>query len=145
MSLNTFHRAEILLVCGAIPPAPAEPASTRISAKLKGVQEHSSRVNALRTYTGRTPVVQSNWRHIDISVYDDVCMHKSQGFSGLVSIASILCENSSLYRTPVNTTLSRVMSASCHGNDVSARPGEGGEVIKLHTYSRLSNDTQNRD
>ena len=41
-----FSLVEILvLVGGAIPPAPAVPASTRISARLKRVQEHSSRVS----------------------------------------------------------------------------------------------------
>ena len=33
------------MVGDAIPPAPAVPASTRISARLKCVQEHSSPVN----------------------------------------------------------------------------------------------------
>ena len=43
VSLNTFHLAEILvLVGGAIPPAPAVPASTRIPARLQRVQGHVS-------------------------------------------------------------------------------------------------------
>ena len=45
MSLNTFSPAEILvLVGGAILPAPAVPASTGMSSRLERVQEHSSRV-----------------------------------------------------------------------------------------------------
>ena len=45
-SCSHFILAEILvLIAGAIPPAPAVPASTRISARLKHVQEHSSAVN----------------------------------------------------------------------------------------------------
>ena len=35
----------LVLVGGAMPPAPAVPASTRISARLRRVQEHSSPVN----------------------------------------------------------------------------------------------------
>ena len=35
----------LVLAGGAILPAPAVPASTRITARLKRVQEHSSRVN----------------------------------------------------------------------------------------------------
>ena len=47
VSLETcFSRAEILeLIDGSIPPAPAVPASTRVSAKLKYVQEHSLPAN----------------------------------------------------------------------------------------------------
>ena len=41
-----FSLAEILVLAGgAIPPAPAVPTSTRISARLKRVQEHSSPVS----------------------------------------------------------------------------------------------------
>ena len=44
--LVSNHLAEILVLAGgAIQPAPAVPASTRISAGLKRVQEHSSPVN----------------------------------------------------------------------------------------------------
>ena len=48
MSLNTFEpsRDHVLAGC-AILPAPAVPASTRISARLKCVQEHVSPVNLL--------------------------------------------------------------------------------------------------
>ena len=51
-SWTRFSLAEIVvLVGGAIPPAPAVPASTNISVRLKRVQEDSSRVREGRRAT----------------------------------------------------------------------------------------------
>ena len=53
-SLTRFSLSEIpVLVGGAIPPAPAVPASTRISVRLKCVQEHRSPVNVFRSWSER--------------------------------------------------------------------------------------------
>ena len=46
MSLNTFQPSRDPST-GAILPVPAVPASTRIAARLKRVQEHSPRVNLI--------------------------------------------------------------------------------------------------